>query len=220
MSELIKAQQSLDAQIDAVINEVKQSTAWSDMVKDLEDFQNEPYNGQYFMDESGFLCSQQDIDLSTVLEVAYEFCRDNNGGGDFELLSLVQDSLIQEIQDLYICITFILDQDSQHSGDFIFIMQQGLGEPIIYNEIPERDHWAIYSNGLGLKIDKRDIVDSEHGFMLIEQAMRKHGVFEPIVESDYYGTPTLITTPKHITDMSDDELERAIDIKENSEVES
>lgn len=92
-------------------------------------------------------------------------------------------------------------------------LSQCLGEPVIYNESPERDCYAIYNSELDLKVDA--VKSEAHGYALIEQAMRKVGVFENIVSTDYYGDPTLLSIPDTIRDLDDKGLQALIDKEEN-----
>ena len=65
-----------------------------------------------------------------------------------------------------------------------------LGDAIIFNEHPERGHYAIYSRELGLKVS--EVSSLEEGLDIIEQAMNKHGYFPAIVSCDRYGNVSLI----------------------------
>ncbi len=64
-------------------------------------------------------------------------------------------------------------------------ISQWLGETITINWIHDKNHYVIHCDELNLKVDT--VENEDHAMLLIEQAMRKHGVFPNIVEVDYYG---------------------------------
>lgn len=95
-------------------------------------------------------------------------------------------------------------------------IHQCLGEAIIYQtEWYERNSYIIYSEELGLKLTNDDIKSKNHGWLLIEKAMRDSGVFPAIVQPYKYSNDVLLLTSPFST-LTDDEIaDRLTEIEEN-----
>lgn len=192
MSNLIKEikneqKEKLQDAIEQRFEELKNSPDVVRLQLELDGFLKDPYNDSYYMDEEGMLCSFIDINL-----------------GDLALEELETiDEILSNLTDD--CGFFQQDQYAQGPRDYQF--HQCLGEPVIYNETPERNCYAIYSTELNLKINS--VLSEEHGFALIEQAMRKVGVSENIVSTDYSGIPTILQST--VSKLTDSELSDLID---------
>lgn len=182
--------------INRLVSDLKKTESFELLTKELNDFEWDPYtNADFYLDESGYLNSKIDLDLSGFNEE------------DVEVLH----TLLEESNDM-----IRYEQDQYSQGPHQWSAHICLGEPIIFNENPERNHYAIYSNELNLKIDS--VINETHGLMLIEQKMRQVGVFENIVSTDYYGNfRAFESIPKHIVELSDSELQDAINRIETEE---
>ena len=181
--------------VDIRINELKQTKAYQDLKEQLDAFENDLYHrdNMFYFDESGYLNVSIELDLSELEE------------RDIEVL----EGLLDSIGDL-----FYFHQDQYSQGYWQWTASQCLGETTIFNESPNRGHYAIYSDELGLKINS--VLNEDHGFALIEQAMRKHGVYDSIVSTDYHGCfVSFLSVPENIRELSDDALSKLIDDIEN-----
>jgi hypothetical protein len=87
-----------------------------------------------------------------------------------------------------------------------------LGECVHLDVTPARNHYAIYSEELDLKIER--VIDEDHAQLLIEQAMRKCGVFPSVayVNSDYGCFKGFVKMK--FSALSDDEVEKLLKEKE------
>lgn len=175
-------------------NGLRDSQAFKLIAAELDALENDPYkNGDLRFDEGGMLCSEIEVNLR-----------------DFA----------SEEPEVIDCLTDILSNDgmifmyqSQYSQSRLdYTASICLGEPVIFDESPKRGHYAIYSKELGLEVDR--VNSEEHGFALIEQAMRKEGVFENIVSTDYYGSPTPLSNP--LSNKTDEQLQSIIDANEDA----
>lgn len=121
--------------------------------------------------------------------------------------------LDEDVRDKVIS-TLVDDYYFELSGNELNVMQC-LGEPVIFNVRPYRNHYAIYSTELGIKIES--VINETHGWALIERAQRKAGYFGDIVETNYYGQPSRLIVPDDIRNLTDEELVALINKIENSE---
>ena len=175
--------------------ELKSTKDYKDLEKEIMAFQEDPYGkGGLQFDECGFLEAIIEPDLGDIADE--------------------EDEVIAAVLEAIMDVTGFFYLSHYVNG---WVLGECLGEPVIFNESPERGQYAIYSAELGLKIDK--VIDEEHGFLIIEQAMRNHGVFEASVSTDYCGNPTLLSQPFNA--MTDAELMGKLDDKEaeNDELE-
>lgn len=164
------------------------SKDWTRLLDQVEKLEDDPYkHGVLSIDEFGVLVSNLDIDLGAIANEERETI----------------DALVEELEQGGV----YLYQSQYSQGKHECTASVCLGEPVIFNVSPERGHYAIYNEELGLKVDS--VLSEEHGFALIEQAQRKAGIFESIVSTDYYGIPTLLSEP--YGKLSDKELSDLID---------
>lgn len=128
----------------------------------------DPYSKEFSQgfDEGGFLEACVDVSLSFLSEEPHEVINAVVG-------ILMEDSVLNWSQDQY------------SRGITEWRVSYCLGEPTTIDPNPERNCFAVYSSELGLKISR--IESLEHGLALIEQAMRKAGMFGDIVRVDRYG---------------------------------
>ena len=186
------AQANLEKAQQARLAECKKLPDYEMAEESIQRFMMDPYNGNYYFDEGGALCSFFDLDLGDLVNESSE----------------VLDFIIEELSnDNFGWIT----EHKLSCSDYQF--NQCLGEPIIFNINPERDWYAIYSREIGLAVDKSDLLNEDHGFAIIEKKSREVGVFENIVSTDRYDCPTLLSNP--YSGISDTELEKIIQDFEN-----
>lgn len=187
-----KQKEELKTVVESRFEELKNTPDFIRLQEEISSFLEDPYDSDsLYLDESGLLNSQIDINLGDL------------GSEEMET--------IEEILEVLTDGVGYFDQSQYSQGPREWTVHQCLGDPVIYNESPERGHFAIYSRELNLEVDS--VIDEEHGFLLIEQAMRRVGVFENIVSTDYYGLPTLLENP--FTKLTDLELNDLIDQKES-----
>lgn len=156
------------------VEELKKTDAFKELMRQVEEFENDSHckGSTREIDEMGFLESVMDLRLDAFSDE------------DSETI----EELLRECSEL---VHFFQDQHSQ--GRHEWSMSQCLGEPVIVNFSDTRSCYAIHSRELGLKVNYSELIgenDSEklhHAKLLIEQAQRKAGVFEHVVEVDYYG---------------------------------
>jgi len=184
---------SLENAIETRLKTLKKTKAFKLLKKQVDAFLDEPYDlGALYMDAYGSLNSMHGLDLEP-------FCDEET-----EVIEAILEELTQD------CGCF--NHELGWSGEWMWSIHQCLGEPVIYNDSPERNHYAIYSTELDLRIDS--VLDEEHGFLIIERAMRKCGVFENIVSTDRDGQIiSLLTNP--FSSLTDDELLEALNNKED-----
>ena len=163
--------------------------------REINAFLEDPYTteGHLYLDETGALNTMMEIDI-----------------GD---LANEEPEVIDEILEVLTDGVGYFEQSQYSQGRREWSVHQCLGETVIFNESPERNCYAIYSRELSLEVDS--VIDSDHGFAIIEQAMRRVGVFENIVSTDYYGSPTLLSNP--LSKLTDKELQTLIDNKEEQD---
>lgn len=142
----------------------------------------------FFLDEFGMLCSNRAVDLPEILQ-----------SEDRETVERLIDDMFSSVE--------VTDDD--------VIVTECYGEPVIFNVNPERNCYAIYSNGLDLKIES--VEDERHGFLIIEEAMRKVGIYEWIVSISRYGYVDVLSMPDDISKLSDAEISAEIERIENGE---
>ena len=167
-------------------------------------FRDDPYckGSERLFNENGDFVSQLNVDSSILSEFEDDEARS-------ELIA----QLTEQVDCVYIL---------NYSGNWV--LEQYLGEAVTINFSDTRNCYAIHSIELGLKVNYRDLIgddDSEklnHGKLIIEKAMRKHGYFPNIVELDYYGQ-VLKEVSTDLGTLSDEELKERIKTLE-SEVES
>ncbi len=150
--------------IESRVNELLETHNSDSLKKQFTDFEDDPYNTKKYyiqFDECGMLDAVMVLDLPEWLE--YE---------DTEVIEALLSKLMEHA---YI----------KHDTDGQWLVHQCLGSPTIVNWNAGRNEYTIYSDELKLKVLK--VVDEKHAMLLIEQAMRKAGVFENIVEVDYHG---------------------------------
>lgn len=186
-----KAQALVQDAIQMRVDELKDSPSMQKIIKQCDEFMDNPYNDNLYFDECAMLCSMTSIDLGDlanedkdVIEQLLESITDNYGG-------------------------HFVETDNE------WAFHQCLGDATIINVRPERNCYAIYSSELGLAA--HEITSEDHGLAIVEQAMRKAGIFGDIVSTDYYGSPTLLSVPEYIRNASDEYLKGFI---EGCEVES
>lgn len=156
------------------VQELMKTRAFQELKEQVEHFENDPHckGSTRSIDEMGFLESIMELRLDAFSEEDSE----------------VIEELLRECSE---CMHFFQDQYSQ--GRHEWSMSQCLGDPVTVNFSDPRKCYAIHSRELGLKVNYSEVIgedDSEklhHAKLIIEQAMRKVGVFEYVVELDYYG---------------------------------
>lgn len=170
--------------LDKRVEELKRTDAFKAMKAEIEHFEDNGNPDNLRVDGENLISSER-------IFVPRELCAD----GDIELI----ENLLRECSDV-----LHFHQDDYSQGYFEWVMEQSYGEPVIFNESPERNCYAIYSDELGLKIDR--VIDEEHGYIIIETAMREHGVFGSVVSTDSCGFAFERAIPKHISNATDTEL--------------
>lgn len=193
---LIKGQseKAIGLQVKSILEDLKRTKDFKDLESLLSTFESDPYSKElcdFYIDESG--------SLNSTIELSLHFLE------DFE--PEVLDAVIEELEKF--CCVYL--HQYQYSQDrYSYRADICLGEPTIYNESPYRDCYAIYSRELDLKVEK--VLSESHGYALIEQAMRKSGVFENIISTDYYGNFCgFLSVPKDIRELSDSALSELIE---------
>lgn len=179
------------------LKKLVRSKAFKTLKAELNDFENKAGETECLnLDECGFLVSRHEIKLDESLS------SDDKGNPDTDLIRAVLNAANESLH-------YGREAGKNWYAEICF------GEPCIVNASPERDCYAVYSNELKLKIDR---IDSElYGLMLVEQAMRKHGIFVDVVSCDRYGTCYRLTIPKNVVEATDSELAAMIDAIENKE---
>lgn len=177
-----KNQYLLNLEVRKRVKELKKTKEFKILEKEILDFEDDPYKEK----------------------VDFRF----NEYGNFEsFIELNLDDFEEEVETIEALLQSITDighfEFNKYSKTYEFI--QCLGNPTIYNESPKQNHYAIYSQELDLKINK--VFNACHGFLLIEQAMRKCGIYENIVSTDYYGQfSEFLSIPEDIAQLSDNDL--------------
>lgn len=199
---LIKSQntKSIENQCELILKEIKETEEYKETLKLLSNLEEDPYNkdNDFYFDEGSM--------LNASIELSLEYLEDYEP----EVLEYILEDLNG--------IGVYLHQDQYAQNRYQFRADVCLGQPTIYNESPFDRCYAIHSEELGLEIDK--VLSEEHGFALIEQAMRKAGVFDDIVSTDYHGNfSSFLSIPKEISELKDNELIELIDKLENKEEE-
>lgn len=177
-----------DKLIDKRVDEIKDLP---DVVKFLLDSvcQDHDYKRDYFyLDECGLLMSSRSIDLPEILHKEDTEVVERLIGDYFSTIEVRGDNAL--VTECY-------------------------GEPVIFNASPERNHYAIYSNELKLRIDS--VVDERHGFLIIERAFRQHGIYANIISTSRYGVANTLSMPQDIVGLSDEDLAAEIEKIENGE---
>jgi hypothetical protein len=149
------------------VAELIQTDAFKELKAELEKFEDNGNPDNLRVDGDNLISSYRFF-------VPAELSEDGNS----ELI----EELLKECSD-----TLYFQQDSYSSGYREWVAEITYGEPVIFNEHPERNCYAIYSQELGLKIEASKIIDEEHGYLLIENAMHEHGCFPDIVSTDSCG---------------------------------
>ena len=158
--------------LDIRIEELKQTDEFKELQKQIQDFEENGNPDNLRIDSDGCLVSSMRIYLDRTL------CTDEDGNADSELA----EAMLKECSDI-----LWFEQDDYSQGYFEWTANVSHGDAIVFNESPERNCYAIYSEAHNLKIDKSDLIDEEHGYLLIEQAMRRDGYFPGIVSTDSCG---------------------------------
>lgn len=177
------------------VQELMKTRAFQELKEQVEHFENDPYcqGSVRDLNEMGLLESVMGLRLEAFSEE------------DFEVI----EELLRECSEF---MHFFQDQYSQNRNQWS--MSHCLGEPVTINFSAPRKYYAIHSRELGLKVNYSELIgkdDSEklhHAKLIIEQAMRKAGVFENVVELDYYGK--VLEEIKLLGTLEDAEIERQI----------
>lgn len=167
-----QAKELIKSAVKARSEEILESPEFQEELKELrerlQEFENDPYSSKFSqsVDESGELLeSRMDIRLGDLSEEDNETI--------FEVLTSLNES-----------VTFIQDQHSQGNHEWTAV--NCLGEFVWFDPSPDRHCFSIFSKDLGLELKGK--IEEEHGLAIIEQAMRKHGVFNSIAKIDRYGS--------------------------------
>lgn len=175
------------------LKKLTDTSAYRELKTFLEKFENnagmKPFDF-LTLDESGYLICRESIHLEAIL------CTDDLGNPDRTLAESVLNSINE-------CLHY-----SHETGNH-WEVSQCFGEPCIVNYLPERGHYAVYSTELKLKVNR--IESEEHGLMLVERAIREHGIFPWIVSCDRSGVCYSLPIPKNIVDASEAELTAMIE---------
>jgi tRNA splicing endonuclease len=180
-----EARKEVENAIERHVEELKQTDDYKTMLVEIQAFEENGDDGWLYIGEMGDLETKKELDIPESLTLT------ENGNIDGAVL----DALLEGASD------FVHFEKETETTRY---MIQSLGEPVIYNERPDRNQYAIYSTELSLEVLK--VVSEEHGFLLIEQTMRKHGVFPSLVSTDYYGGASYLSMPKEVQELSDDAL--------------
>lgn len=195
-----QAKELIKSAVKARSEEILESPEFQEELKELrerlQEFENDPYSSKFSqsVDESGELLeSRMDIRLGDLSEEDNETI--------FEVLTALNET-----------VTFIQDQYSQGNHEWTAVIC--LGEFVWFDPSPDRHCFSIFSRDLGLELKGK--IEEEHGLAIIEQAMRKHGVFNSIAKIDRYGSvDSFIDTG--LGNASDSEVAAIIDRYENQE---
>jgi hypothetical protein len=167
-----QAKELIKSAVKARSEEILESPEFQEELKELrerlQEFENDPYSSKFSqsVDESGELLeSRMDIRLGDLSEEDNETI--------FEVLTALNES-----------VTFIQDQYSQGNHEWTAV--NCLGEFVWFDPSPDRHCFSIFSKDLGLELKGK--IEEEHGLAIIEQAMRKHGIFNSIAKIDRYGS--------------------------------
>lgn len=188
----------IQSALDKRIEELKQTDAFKELKAEIQHFETNGNPDSMYADYDSLVHSQR-------LYVPRALCDD----GDVELI----EALLKECSDI---VTFELDSGPRRY--FEWVMELSCGEPVIYDESPERGCYAIFSNELGLKVDR--VINETHGYLLIETAMRKHEFYPDVVSCDRYGIASYHSIPESIGNAPDSELKQMLnDLETNREEE-
>lgn len=175
------------------------SSEFSALKTSLADFQDnagqKPYD-DLSTDQEGSLVCRMSIYLDKSL------CHDEEGNEDTLLATAILERANESLRYTEL-------DCSQWSVEECF------GEPAIVNENPERNCYAVYCRELDLAIDR--IKSEEHGLLLVEEAIRKHGVSPWVVSCDRNGSCFSLSIPKEIINASDADLAAMIEKAESEE---
>ncbi len=178
--------ETLDLAIQTRVNELLNSEVIAPLRTQVDSFLDDPYEGTaLFFDDCGEFSAGLSLDLG---EISVEEAEVING----VLLELLDGC----------------GWSDEYDGETFVCMS--LGEPVIFNSNSGHRDYAIYSEELGLKLES--VLSEKHGYLLIEQAMRKHEIYPDIVSTDYHGNPTLLKSP--FAEKTDQEIIDLLDLIE------
>jgi hypothetical protein len=187
----------IQSALDKRIEYLKTTDAFKALQTDLQNFEENGNPDSLWID-GDYLYSGIRIYLDR------ELCTDEDGNPDPELA----EEILTECSDVP-----YYEQDDYSQGYFEWKASQCLGSAVMFNDSPERNCYAIYCSDLDLKLNRKDYTDEEHGFLLIEKAMRDSGYFPSVVSVDHCGLAVYLTTPREIARMSDADLTAALAAK-------
>lgn len=156
------------------VQELMKTRAFQELKAQVEQFESDPYC-------SG---SERQLDEGGALESVMELRLDSFSEEDSEVI----EEILRECSE-----SMYFFQSEYSQGRHEWTVCQCLGDPVIVNFSDTRSYYAIHSLELGLKVNYSELIgkdDSEklhHAKLIIEQAMRKAGVFPNVVQLDYYG---------------------------------
>lgn len=191
LNDIKAVKQTNAAQLESVVSKhvesLKSSPEWVSLIGKVLAFEDDPYSKQYSFefDECGFLDSVLELEIP-------ESWHDE----DSDVLEAIADTLSNEFEACYF---------RSNLSDSTIKVHQCLGSPTTIAEHASRNEYYVHSTELGLKLTKKDVVSTEHALFLIECAMRKAGVFDNIVNVDYYGY-FISFVDTDLGTLSDDEL--------------
>lgn len=186
----------IDEVIEARLEAIKNTPKYAWLKSYLENFEDSP--NDMLVVEDGYLFALTDIDMSEVLGI--KTVTPIDWAFAAEVLQSCTDGL-----------GFVPLVDSRY---FEWQVSFDLGQPVIFNPEPEPNECAIYANELNLKVDR--VISERHGFLLIERAMRKAGVYPWLVGTDSDGVAFKLEMPSDISAMPDNVLSAAIDEVESA----
>lgn len=184
--------------LEARIEALKKTPEYAALKAEVESFENGDHEKDLWLDADGMAVSRQRLYLDRLL------CTDEEGSGD----CILAEEILRSISD-----TVYFHQDDYSQGYFEWTMEVCLGGIVLFNESPERNCYAIYSEELSLKLKRCDFLDEEHGFLLIERAMRERGYFPGVYSSGHCGDLFPCRFPMAISHMTDAQLAAAIEAK-------
>lgn len=183
---------NLERALNKRVVKVLKTKAGKTLTEKIESFIEDPYNNNYFFDEAGEFCSA--IDLTEEIEALGEEERETIN------------ALVERIS---------LGVGYFKNTRYEKTLSQCIGAyPTIYRPSAGSREYVIFSVELRLKVEK--VKSEEHAMAIIEQAMRKAGVFENIVKVDWHGNFVELMDTK-LGNVSDEELKALVDSFEASE---
>lgn len=180
------------------VKELMKTRAFQELKEQIEHFESDPRckGSMRNIDELGLLESVVELNIEAFSEE------------DLEVI----EAILRECSEF---VHFLKYQEK-------WLMSVCLGEPVIINFSNKRDCYAVHSSELDLKLNYSDLIGKDdyeklhHAKLIIEQAMRKAGVFLNVVKLDYYGG--VMREIEGLGTLEDEEIEKQLkDIEKERE---